>query len=98
MGRRSHSRSLSIWTNGVRVGRWTIPARGEMELQYDADWLAVDMGRPLSLSLPFNLQNLPVKGEKVASEASRISAKSGRSSSAVVMGASRSGHQAAGGG
>jgi len=66
MGRRSHSRSLSIWTNGVRVGRWTIPARGEMELQYDADWLVADMGRPLSLSLPFNLQNLPVKGEKVA--------------------------------
>lgn len=66
MGRRSRSRSLSIWTNGVRVGRWTIPARGEMELQYDADWLAADLGRPLSLSLPFNLQNLPVKGEKVA--------------------------------
>lgn len=66
MGRRSHSRNLSIWTNGVRVGRWAIPARGEMELQYDADWLAADMGRPLSLSLPFNLQNLPVKGEKVA--------------------------------
>lgn len=37
-----------------------------MELQYDADWLATDVGRPLSLSLPFNLQNLPVKGEKVA--------------------------------
>lgn len=37
-----------------------------MELQYDAQWLAADMGRPLSLSLPFNLQNLPVKGEKVA--------------------------------
>ncbi|MEZ5644274.1 MAG: HipA N-terminal domain-containing protein [Burkholderiaceae bacterium] len=66
MGRRSHSRSLSIWTNGVRVGRWTISARGETELQYDADWLVADMGRPLSLSLPFNLQNLPVKGEKVA--------------------------------
>lgn len=65
MGRRSHSRSLSIWANGVRVGRWTIPARGEMELQYDADWLAADIGRPLSLSLPFNLQNLPVRGEKV---------------------------------
>ena len=55
MGRRSHSRSLSIWTNGVRVGRWTIPTRGEMVLQYDADWLAADIGRPLSLSLPFNL-------------------------------------------
>lgn len=66
MGRRSHGRSLSVWANGVRVGRWTIPARGEMELQYDADWLAADLGRPLSLSLPFNLQNLPVRGEKVA--------------------------------
>lgn len=66
MGRRSHSRSLSIWTNGVRVGLWTIPARGEMELRYDADWVRADMGRPLSLSLPFNLQNLPLKGEKIA--------------------------------
>ncbi|WP_033468565.1 type II toxin-antitoxin system HipA family toxin [Bordetella bronchiseptica] len=66
MGRRSHSRSLSIWTNGVRVGRWTIPARGEMELQYDVDWVRADVGRPLSLSLPFNLQNLPLKGERVA--------------------------------
>ncbi|MDO4796181.1 MAG: type II toxin-antitoxin system HipA family toxin [Brachymonas sp.] len=66
MGRRSHSRSLSIWTNGVRVGRWTIPARGEMELQYDPGWMGADIGRPLSLSLPFNLQNLPVKGRKVA--------------------------------
>ncbi|MFA5521729.1 MAG: type II toxin-antitoxin system HipA family toxin [Castellaniella sp.] len=66
MGRRSRSRSLSIWTNGVRVGRWTIPARGEMELHYDPDWVRADVGRPLSLSLPFNLQNLPVKGEQVA--------------------------------
>lgn len=66
MGRRSHSRSLSIWTNGVRVGRWTIPARGEPELHYDPEWVAADVGRPLSLSLPFNLQNLPLRGEKVA--------------------------------
>lgn len=66
MGRRSHSRSLSLWTNGERVGQWTIPARGEMELRYDADWVAADIGRPLSLSLPFNLDNLPLKGEKVA--------------------------------
>ncbi|NYF20977.1 serine/threonine-protein kinase HipA [Xanthomonas sp. JAI131] len=65
MGRRSHGRSLSIWTNGVRVARWTLPARGEMELHYDADWVGADLGRPLSLSLPFNLQNLPLKGEKV---------------------------------
>ncbi|MDX3905574.1 MAG: type II toxin-antitoxin system HipA family toxin [Pigmentiphaga sp.] len=66
MGRRSRSRSLSIWINGIRVGRWTIPARGEMELHYDAGWVGSDIGRPLSLSLPFNLQNLPLKGEKVA--------------------------------
>ncbi|MFT3790870.1 MAG: type II toxin-antitoxin system HipA family toxin [Rudaea sp.] len=66
MGRRSHSRSLSLWSNGVRVGCWTIPARGEMELRYDADWVASAIGRPLSLSLPFNLDNLPLRGEKVA--------------------------------
>ncbi|MDX3895746.1 type II toxin-antitoxin system HipA family toxin [Pusillimonas sp.] len=66
MGRRSHSRSLSIWANGIRVARWTIPARGEMELQYDVDWIRADVGRPLSLSLPFNLHNLPLNGEKVA--------------------------------
>jgi serine/threonine-protein kinase HipA len=66
MGRRSHSRSLSLWTNGERVGRWTIPARGDMELRYDAEWVAAARGRPLSLSLPFNLDNLPLKGAKVA--------------------------------
>ena len=66
MGRRSHSRNLSLWTNGERVGRWTIPARGEMELHYDADWVAAAIGRPLSLSLPFNLDNLSLKGRKVA--------------------------------
>ncbi|SDV47162.1 serine/threonine-protein kinase HipA [Chitinasiproducens palmae] len=37
-----------------------------MELQYDADWLAADVGRPLSLSLPFNLANRPVEGDRVA--------------------------------
>ena len=66
MGRRSHSRSLSIWSNGVRVGRWTITAQESSELAYDADWVRSDVGRPLSLSLPFNLQNLPLKGEKVS--------------------------------
>ncbi|MCW0388791.1 hypothetical protein NB722_003330 [Xanthomonas sacchari] len=52
MGRRSHRRSLSIWANGVRVVRWKLPARGEMELHYDADWVGADIGQPLSLSLP----------------------------------------------
>ncbi|RFO94601.1 toxin HipA, partial [Rhodoferax lacus] len=50
MGRRSHSRSLSIWSNGARVGEWTIPARGDMQLQYDKAWVQSRLGRPLSLS------------------------------------------------
>jgi serine/threonine-protein kinase HipA len=37
-----------------------------MELHYDVDWVGADVGRPLSLSLPFNLQNLPLTDEKVA--------------------------------
>lgn len=65
MGRKSHSRSLSVWANGLRVGVWTIPARGEAQLQYDADWVQSEVGRPLSLSLPFNLENFPLKGAKV---------------------------------
>ena len=66
MGRKSHSRSLSIWANGLRVGVWTISARGEPQLQYDAHWVQSEVGRPLSLSLPFNLENLPLKGERVS--------------------------------
>ncbi|HSW14376.1 MAG TPA: type II toxin-antitoxin system HipA family toxin [Solimonas sp.] len=66
MGRRSHSQTLSLWANGEYVGRWTITARGDMELQYDASWLASPRGRPISLSLPFNLNNEPLKGDNVA--------------------------------
>lgn len=51
MGRPSRSRSLSLWMNGERVGTWTLPTRGPMELRYDADWIASPAGRPLSLSL-----------------------------------------------
>ena len=65
MGRRSHSRSLSIWSNGARVGEWTFSPRGDMQLQYDKAWVQSRLGRPLSLSLPFNLENQPHKGEKV---------------------------------
>lgn len=67
MGRPSRHRSLSLWINGLSVGRWTIPARGEMELQYADEWVRSPLGRPLSLSLPFNLENRPLKSEKVAS-------------------------------
>jgi serine/threonine-protein kinase HipA len=65
MGRRSHSQSLALWANGERVGRWTLTARGGMELQYDPQWVASPLGRPLSLSLPFTLDNQPLKGDNV---------------------------------
>lgn len=65
MGRKSHSRALSIWSNGLRVGTWRIPARGDTELQYDSDWMTSPAGRPLSLSLPFGMSNAPLKGERV---------------------------------
>ncbi|CAM2165383.1 Serine/threonine-protein kinase toxin HipA [Burkholderia cepacia] len=65
MGRRTHTRALSIWTNGQRVGTWRIPARGDMELLYDADWKQSAVGRPLSLSLPFGVGKAPLHGERV---------------------------------
>jgi len=65
MGRPSHSRSLGIWANGMRVARWTLTARGETELQYDPAWVTADIGRPLSLSLPFTPENSPLKGPRV---------------------------------
>ncbi|NRO98290.1 type II toxin-antitoxin system HipA family toxin [Paraburkholderia sp. NMBU_R16] len=66
MGRRSHSQTLTLWANGEYVGRWTITARGGMELQYDAHWLASPHGRPISVSLPFNFNNEPLRGDSVA--------------------------------
>ena len=47
------------------VGRWLVPASGAMELAYDATWIAAKEARPLSLSLPINLDGQPLKGAKV---------------------------------
>ena len=66
MGRRSHSQTLNLWANGEYVGRWTVNAAGNSELQYDAGWCASPRGRPISLSLPFNLHNEPLKGARVS--------------------------------
>lgn len=66
MGRRSRARALAVWVNGRRVGEWHIPARGDMELRYDPAWMATEEGRPLSLSLPFGLDQAPVRGAAVA--------------------------------
>ncbi len=65
MGRRSHSRALGVWQNGLRVGRWLIPASGPAEFSYDPLWVRSEQARPLSLSLPINLDGVPLKGDKV---------------------------------
>src|SRR5213076_1585586 len=64
MGRKSLSRSLSVWTNGQRVGTWTLPTRGDIEFVYDIAWMSSPEGRPLSLSLPYT-GDRALKGERV---------------------------------
>lgn len=64
MGRKSHSRSLSVWSNGERVGIWSIPARGETQFLYDKSWRESAVGRPLSLSLPYT-GDQPMRGDVV---------------------------------
>jgi len=65
MARRSKAQTLALWANGTYVGRWTVSARGEMELRYDPAWRTSAVGRPLSLSLPFGLGDEPLKGPAV---------------------------------
>jgi serine/threonine-protein kinase HipA len=65
MGRRSRARALALWINGQRAGEWLIPSRGEPLLKYELAWTQSKEGRPLSLSLPFTLDNAPIKGRPV---------------------------------
>jgi serine/threonine-protein kinase HipA len=65
MGRKSRSRALSVWVNGKHAAEWRIPTRGNVEFQYVPSWVKSDEGRPLSLSLPFSLDNAPIRGEAV---------------------------------
>ncbi|CAG9167854.1 Serine/threonine-protein kinase toxin HipA [Cupriavidus laharis] len=65
MGRRSHTRALGLWMNGIHVGRWELqPQLGDV-LRYADTWVAAPQGRPLSLSLPFTPDNAPHKGDTV---------------------------------
>lgn len=66
MGRRAHSRPLSVWANGELVGHWTPAGRRPMALAYAEAWLSSASARPLSLSLPLPLLgNEPLRGERV---------------------------------
>lgn len=65
MGRKSHSKALSAWINGERVGIWLIPTRGASQFIYDQSWIDSPNGRPLSLSLPYSGAGMALKGERV---------------------------------
>lgn len=65
MGRRSHTKTLSLWSNGQRVGAWSMLRDGSAQLEYDPAWVASPKGRPISLSLPFQLGRQVHKGPAV---------------------------------
>lgn len=66
MGRRSHTRVLAAWMNGLLVGEWRILRNNVMEFQYDQGWFDnQEVRRPLSLSLPLPLENAPLRGPSV---------------------------------
>lgn len=64
MGSLVRSKALGLWMNGHFVGTWSLEA-GVHALQYDQQWVASALRRPLSLSLPFTPGNPPNKSEAV---------------------------------
>ena len=66
-GRPTRARSLAAWMNGVRVGTWSLPARGPQEFSYDEAWLRSGQFRPLSLSLPAGIGLTTLRGSAVES-------------------------------
>ena len=61
MPRPRHSRALSIWMNGERVGLWRTPTRGTHTFAYDDRWLGSPHARPISLSLPLRPSGEPFR-------------------------------------
>lgn len=55
---------LNIWLNGSPVGTW-ISAANNSTFQYFDAWLEDELGRPLSLSLPFRPDNAGYSGDVV---------------------------------
>ena len=64
MGRRTKTRRLNIWMNGIPVGYWETGRQGD-QLSYFADWMTHAQARPLSLSLPFLPGNASHRGDVV---------------------------------
>lgn len=67
MARPSLRRILGVWLNEVRVGTWSLAARGDHEFRYEDSWLLHPQARPISLSLPLAEPGYRYRGEIVAS-------------------------------
>jgi len=50
------SKHLTVWWNGVRVGALALNEYGEPEFTYASDWLKADGARPVSVSLPLQVE------------------------------------------
>jgi serine/threonine-protein kinase HipA len=51
--------------NGEKVGLWSFTNRGSQEFSYDPAWLATNLARPISLSMPLRPASEPYRGERV---------------------------------
>ena len=65
MARSSAPRSLSVWLNGEKVGRWNISTAGKHEFCYDDAYISRTDACPISLSLPLVSSRFIYSGEKV---------------------------------
>jgi len=66
MARPSQRRALGVWLNRIRVGTWSIDARGTQEFRYEDSWLVHPQARPVSLSLPLVEAGYTYRGDVVA--------------------------------
>lgn len=65
MARRSQSKHLAVWMNGIKVGDWHIDARGQHTFHYEQSWVDAEDTRPLSLSMPVRSAQAPYRGAVV---------------------------------
>jgi serine/threonine-protein kinase HipA len=52
--------------NGIRVGQWSIDAKGGHEFRYAGSWLDNPDARPISLSLPLALEDYTYRSDVVS--------------------------------
>lgn len=65
-GRPSKRRILDVWMNGELVGKWKLSPHAGESFAYEASWLASQLRRPLSLSMPLSNGTAAFTGPVVA--------------------------------